>query len=180
MVVSGEPRIEIEAEPEEVDISSARLRALTDVMKRHVEAHDIPGFATLVGRHGKVVQFETYGSMDDEAHKPLSEDTIYRIYSMTKPIASVALMWLFEESRFHLDEPASKYIPELRDLKVYAGGTAESYDTRRPSRAPSIRDMLSHTPGFTSTQAGPMTGVPTKVHADAGFRGIPLTGTLHE
>ena len=61
MVVSGAPRIEIEAEPEEVDISSARLAKLTDVMKRHVEAHDIPGFATLVGRHGKVVQFKTYG-----------------------------------------------------------------------------------------------------------------------
>jgi CubicO group peptidase (beta-lactamase class C family) len=180
MVVSGAPRIEIEAEPEEVDVSSARLVQLTDVMKRHVEAHDIPGFATLVGRHGKVVHFETFGSMDDEARKPLSEDTIYRIYSMTKPIASVALMTLFEENRFHLDEPASKYIPELRDLKVYAGGTAQSYDVRTPSREPSIRDMLTHTPGFTSTQTGPMTGVPTQIHVDAGFRGIPLTGTLHD
>jgi CubicO group peptidase (beta-lactamase class C family) len=180
MVVSGAPRIEIEAEPEEVDISSARLAQLTDVMKRHVDAHDIPGFATLVGRHGKVVQFETYGSMDDEAHKPLSEDTIYRIYSMTKPIASVALMTLFEESRFHLDEPASKYIPELRDLKVYAGGPAESYDVRRPAREPSIRDMLTHTPGFTSYQPGPLTGVPTQIHQNAKIGGIPPTGTLHD
>ena len=107
MVVSGATRIEIEAEPEEVDISSARLTQLSEVMKRHVDAHDFPGFATLVGRQGKVVHFETYGSMDDEAHKPLREDTIYRIYSMTKPIASVALMTLFEENRFMLDDPAS-------------------------------------------------------------------------
>jgi len=180
MVIANAPRIEIEAEPEEVDISSARLVQLTDVMKRHVEAHDIPGFATLVGRHGKVVHFETFGSMDDEARKPLSEDTIYRIYSMTKPIASVALMTLFEENRFHLDEPASKYIPELSDLKVYAGGTAQSYDVRRATREPSIRDMLTHTPGFTSTQVGPLTGVPTQIHTDAGFRGIPARGTLQD
>jgi len=180
MVVSGATRIEIEAEPEEVDISSARLVQLSDVMKRHVDAHDFPGFATLVGRQGKVVRFETYGSMDDEAHKPLREDTIYRIYSMTKPIASVALMTLFEENRFGLDEPASKYIPELKDLKVYAGGTAEKYDVRAPSREPSIRDMLTHTPGFTSTQPGPLTGVPTQIHADARFRGMPADGTLHD
>src|SRR4051812_30786527 len=180
MVVSGAARIEIEAEPEEVDISRERLTQLTDVMKRHVDAHDFPGFATLVGRQGKVVQFETYGSMDDEAHKPLGEDTIYRIYSMTKPIASVALLALFEENRFGLDEPASKYIPELRDLKVYAGGTAEKYDVRAPSREPSIRDMLTHTPGFTSTQVSPLTGVPTQIHINAGFKGIPLDGTLHD
>lgn len=178
MVISDAPRIEIEAEPEEVDISSARLQQLTEVMKRHVEAHDIPGFATLVGRHGKVVHFETYGSMDDEAHKPLAEDTIYRIYSMTKPIASVALMTLFEENRFGLDEPASKYIPEFKDLRVFAGGGVDRYETRAPSREPSIRDMLTHCPGFGPFGPGLIPNVLAEIAGKAGVSGIPAKGTL--
>jgi CubicO group peptidase (beta-lactamase class C family) len=178
MVISDAPRIQLEAAPEDVGISSQRLQQLTDVMKRHVEAHEIPGFATLVGRHGKVVHFETLGSMDDEAGKPLTEDTIYRIYSMTKPIASVALMMLFEENRFTLDEPASKYIPELKALRVLAGGTAANFYTRKPSREPSIRDMLTHCCGFgpTSVLMGP--NVVGQIYTDRRISGIPSQGTL--
>ncbi|HEY7270449.1 MAG TPA: serine hydrolase domain-containing protein [Dehalococcoidia bacterium] len=180
MVISDAPRIQIEAAPEEVGISSARLQQLTDVMKRHVEARDIPGFATLAGRHGKVVHFATHGSMDDEAHKPLTENTIYRIYSMTKPIASVGLMMLFEENRFALDEPAAKYIPELADLRVFAGGTATSYHARKPARQPSIRDMLTHCCGFGPFGPSPVPSVLSDIYREHGISGMPLSGTLAE
>jgi CubicO group peptidase (beta-lactamase class C family) len=178
MVIADAPRIQIEAAPEDVGISSSRLDQLTEVMKRHVDAHDIPGFATLVGRHGKVVHFETYGSMDDEAQKPLAEDTIYRIYSMTKPIASVGLMMLYEENRFGLDEPASRYIPELKALRVFAGGTAQSYYTRKPAREPSIRDMLTHCCGFGPTSVLLAPSVIGQIFTDRRISGIPSQGTL--
>src|SRR6185436_7254895 len=97
---------------------------------------------------------------------------------MTKPIASVALMALFEENRFGLDEPASKYIPELKELKVFAGGTSDKYDVRTPSREPTIRDMLTHCCGFgpTSVVMGP--NVIGQIYTDRRISGIPSSGTL--
>lgn len=138
----------VEVEPEEVGLSSARLVNVTRVVHRAVDDGRIPGGMTLVGRHGKVAYFDTYGSMDLEAGKPLAEDTIFRIFSMTKPIVSVALMTLFEEGLFQIDEPVSKYIPQLKGLKVLAGGTAEAPVLRDPAREMTICDVLSHTSGL--------------------------------
>jgi CubicO group peptidase (beta-lactamase class C family) len=84
-------------------------------------------------RHGKLVHFQTYGNMDDEASKPMTPDTIFRIYSMTKPIVSVGLMMLYEEGLFQLDDPASKFVPEFKNLMVFGGGTADQYETREPT-----------------------------------------------
>ncbi|HEX5140454.1 MAG TPA: serine hydrolase domain-containing protein [Dehalococcoidia bacterium] len=138
----------IETEPEDVGLSSARLENVTRVVHRAVDEGRIPGGMTLVGRHGKVAYFDTYGSADLEAGKPLAEDTIFRIYSMTKPIVSVALMTLYEEGLFQIDEPVSKYIPQLKGLKVFAGGTAEAPILRDATREMNIRDILSHTSGL--------------------------------
>jgi CubicO group peptidase (beta-lactamase class C family) len=140
----------------------------------------MPGSALLVGRHGKVVLHDTYGSMDDEAHKPVSQETIYRIYSMTKPIASVGLMMLYEENRFQIDDPVSKFIPELKGLKVYAGGPEKSYTTREASREVTVRDVLTHMAGFGSRGPGPITSVVGQIYANAGVGGIPATSTLAE
>jgi len=103
---------------------------------------------TLVARHGKVVHFQCYGMMDVEAGKPMQPDTIFRIYSMTKPIASVALMMLYEEGRFALDDPVSRFIPEFRDLKVYVRSTATGVELADLDREITILDLFTHTAGL--------------------------------
>src|SRR6266536_2091384 len=106
----------IEAEPEDVGLSSAGLRNVSRLVQGYIDDEKFPGAISLVARRGKVVHFETYGNMDHERHKPMRSDAIFRFYSMTKPIASVGLMMLYEEGRFQLDDPASKFIAELRGL----------------------------------------------------------------
>jgi CubicO group peptidase (beta-lactamase class C family) len=161
-------------------MSSSRLANLTRVMHGHVDARRIPGSAIVVGRHGKVVLYDTYGSMDVEAAKPLQDDTIFRIYSMTKPIASVGLMMLYEENRFQLQDPVSKYIPEFANLKVYTGGAEKNYTTREPSREVNVRDVLTHMCGFGSRGPAPITTVVGQIYANEGVGGIPATSTLEE
>lgn len=146
MVTTLHPFVEVE--PEEVGLSSARLENVTRVVHRAVDEGRVPGGMTLVGRRGKIAYFDTYGSMDIEAGKALQEDTIFRIFSMTKPIVSVGLMTLYEEGLFQIDEPVSKYIPQLKGLKVLAGGTAEAPILREAEREMTIRDVLSHTSGL--------------------------------
>src|SRR5919199_1749240 len=115
------PAPAVEAEPEEVGMSAARLGNVSRLVQRYLDDGRLPGAISLVSRHDKVVHFECYGNMDDERQRPVRPDTIFRFYSMTKPIASVALMTLYEEGRFQLDDPAAKFIPEFKDLKVFAG-----------------------------------------------------------
>ena len=131
--------ITFDAAPEEVGLSSARLGNLTRLVQRYVDGGRIPGAIALVARRGKVVHFDTIGRMDAEAGTPMAPDTIFRIYSMTKPIASVALITLYEEGRFQLDDPASKFIPEFKGLKIFAGGTVDAYETRDPAREMTVR-----------------------------------------
>ena len=146
MVITSRPFVEVE--PEEVGLSSARLENVTRVVHRAVDEGRIPGGMTLVGRRGKVAYYDAYGSMDLEAGKPLADDAIFRIYSMTKPIVSVGLMTLYEEGLFQIDDPVSKYIPQLKGLKVFAGGTAEAPVLRDAEREMTIREVLSHTSGL--------------------------------
>ena len=113
--------------------------------------------------------------MDDERHKPMRADAIFRFYSMTKPIASVGLMTLYEEGRFQLDDPASKFIPELKDLKVFVSGTADSYETRAPAREMTVRDLLMHTSGLVARDAATPVG---ELYRRAGFAGADSEGTL--
>src|SRR5262245_27747449 len=109
-----------EAAPEDVGLSSKSLENVARVAHRYVDEVKYPGTITMVARRGKVVHFDTYGSMELETGKEMRPDAIVRLHSMTKPIASVALMMLYEEARFQLDDPASKYIPEFKDLQVIA------------------------------------------------------------
>ena len=146
MVATSRPFVEVE--PEEVGLSSARLENVTRVVHRAVDEGRIPGGMTLVGRRGKVAYFDACGSMDLEAGKALADNTIFRVYSMTKPIVSVGLMQLYEQGLFQIDDPVSKYIPQLKDLKVFAGGTAEAPVLRDAEREMTIRDVLGHTSGL--------------------------------
>ena len=139
--------------PEDVGMSSERLVKIDEFIERHLEANHFAGAVTLVARHGQVVQFEAYGMQDIEAAVPMSKDSIFRFFSMTKPITSVAVMMLFEEGRFLLNDPVSKYLPEFKGLEVSVEeideATGENLVTTVPAnREISIRDLLRHTSGL--------------------------------
>ncbi len=139
----------IQAAPEDQGMSTVRLRRVTDLARRYVDSGRWAGAVSMIARGGEVVQFDTVGQRDAEAGLEMRHDTIFRMASMTKPIASVALMMLYEEARFLLDAPVSDFIPSFKDLQVLAGGTADAFTTRAPSRAMTIRDLLTHTSGLT-------------------------------
>ncbi|KQY91328.1 serine hydrolase [Brevundimonas sp. Root1423] len=136
-------------DPEALGFDRAGLERLDAWMADMVGAGQVAGVSTLLMRHGQVVDFRTRGRarLDDEAL--LGRDAIFRIYSMTKPVTGVALMILFEEGRWRLDDPITKFIPEFSDLKVYAGvdgdGSMVVEDAVRP---PTMRELMSHTAGF--------------------------------
>src|SRR5262249_20228340 len=104
--------------PEDVGLSSDRLARLTAITRDHAEAGDLPGAVILIARHGKVAYFESFGYRDRDQKLPMTPDAIFRIYSMTKPITSTAVMMLHEEGRFQITDPVSRYLPELGKRKV--------------------------------------------------------------
>lgn len=168
MAIATRGELIIDAEPEDVDMSSARLRNVTHLVQRYIDEQKLPGALSLVARRGKIVHLETYGSMDDERQKPVQLDTLFRFYSMTKPIASVGLMMLYEEGHFQLEDPASRFIPELANLKVIASGTADSHQVREPSREMSIRDLLMHMSGLVARDTNSPVG---ELYRRAGLKG---------
>ena len=139
------------ASPESVGFDSARLARLDAYMQGVVAEGRVAGMTTLLARHGKVVSFKTYGKKSLASGQPMTEDTIFRIYSMTKPITGVAMMILFEEGKWRLDDPVTRYIPEFKNLKVMTGvdeegnGTPVLVPMKRP---PTMREIMSHTAGF--------------------------------
>jgi CubicO group peptidase (beta-lactamase class C family) len=104
--------------PESVGFSSAGLKAFEQAMRALVDESQLAGITTFVSRHGKVVAFDSYGYQDLDAKTTLAKDTIFRIMSMTKPIVGVAMMMLFEEGKWKLDDPVARHIPQFKDLKV--------------------------------------------------------------
>ncbi len=137
-------------EPEEVGLSTERLSRIDKVMKTHVTQQKIAGGVTLLARHGKIAHLGVYGMMDVEAEKQMAPDTIFRIASMTKPITSVAVMMLYEEGHFRLNEPVSKFIPVFKEMLVLPPESAE--DSTQPVPATeqiTIWNLLTHTSGLT-------------------------------
>jgi CubicO group peptidase (beta-lactamase class C family) len=152
------------ASPETVGMSEAGLRRIDDHLKRrYVDAGRFPGTQLVVYRRGQIVHSAVQGFADLVRMAPVKDDTIFRIYSMTKPITSVAFMMLFEEGRVALDEPVDKYIPQWKDLGVFAGGTAPLFQTRPPARPMLIVDLLRHTSGLTY-------GFQERTNVDAAYR----------
>src|SRR5882672_6813633 len=141
------------AKPESVGLSSERLENIRKVIGAKVDAGVIPGYVALVARHGKVVYFDAYGVQNPNTKKAMSRDAIFRIYSMTKPITSVAAMILVEEGKIRLSDPVSMYLPELAKLQVAtnAGTVKEPAEVQtRPATNPiRVVDLLLHTSGFT-------------------------------
>ena len=145
--------------PEDVGLSTERLARLTKITQDHVEAGRLPGAVILLARYGKIAYFESFGHRDRDKGLAMTRDALFRIYSMTKPITSVAVMMLHEEGHFQISDPVSRYLPELAKLKVGSEGTDastgqktfEAVDARRQI---TIQDLLRHTSGFTYGSRG--------------------------
>ena len=162
--------------PETVGMSSKRLARLDDVMKRrYVDTGFLPGLLTYVYRKGQLVHTGMCGQMDIERGKPMREDAIFRIYSMSKPITAVALMMLVEEGLIGLDDLVQTHIPEWKNLGVYASGMPSlladappSFITTPPSRPMKVIDLATHTSGLTY-------GFMMRTAVDAAYRCAKLT-----
>lgn len=141
---------ELRVAPEQAGFDPARLERIAEHLNRnYIDPGKIAGCQTLVARHGQVAYLRSLGQMDRERNKPMRDDTIHRIYSMTKPVTSVALMQLFERGYFGLNDPVSRYIPEWREQKVWVSGAGDEMETRAPTRPMTFRHVLSHTGGLT-------------------------------
>jgi CubicO group peptidase (beta-lactamase class C family) len=136
------------AQPEELDFSAERLSYIDEFYGDKVKKGEMAGIVTLIARHGKIAHFSAIGYADVERKQKLQTDTIFRLYSMTKPIASTALMMLYEEGRFQLGDPVSKYIPEFTSLRVLRKPDAALDDTVPLERPPTVQDLMRHTAGF--------------------------------
>ncbi len=131
--------------PAEVGFSTNRLKRIAPVMQRYVDQNKLAGVVTLAARRGRVFHFEKFGLQDIESKQPLELDTIFRIYSMTKPITSVAIMMLYECGLFHLSDPVTKFLPEFNKVKVWVNEGQLADLTREIT----IQDLLRHTAGLS-------------------------------
>ncbi len=130
--------------PEIVGMSSERLARIKPLLQRYVDEGKVAGIQTLIARKGKIVHFEQVGKLDLDTHSALREDSLFRIYSMTKPITTTAAMILYEEGKLQLDDPVEKYLPAFKNKKVLVDG--ELIDA---THAITIRELMSHTAGLT-------------------------------
>ena len=138
------------AKPESVGMSSQRLGKLKSEMQALVDRNQLPGVVTMVAKDGKVVEFEVAGKRDVESGAPLQKDSIFRIYSMSKPIVGVAMMMLFEEGKWQLNDPVSKHIPEWANLKVAKVNPQNGSVTQvAPDHPMTMRELMSHSGGLT-------------------------------
>jgi CubicO group peptidase (beta-lactamase class C family) len=179
------------AKPEEVGLSAERLKRVTELVQRHLDAKSFSGAVTLVARNGRIGHFEAHGLMDIESKKPMPKDGIFRIMSMTKPVVGVAILMMIEEGKVRLNDPVSRFIPSFKDLQVgialpAAGGRGGApaaapaaggrgapprYYTVPAEREITVRDLLTHTSGLASggvsnASAGPLAATPTEKLAD--------------
>lgn len=162
--------------PDRVGLSATRLERVVEHLKGYVDDGRLPGWQLLVARSGRIALQENYGLRDVAAQAPVTDDTVFRIYSMTKPVTSVALMTLYEQGRFQLDDPIGRHIPELAELEVFETGGEHDFRTLPTERPVTVRDLLTHTAGFTY---GFMHAHPVDaLYRARGIGGVASTGTL--
>ncbi len=141
--------MQIDARPEDVGLSTPHLGRITRWMRHWVDSGRLPGLLVAVVRDDRLAWFETHGYRDVENGRAVEPDTIYRIYSMTKPITTVAALMLYEEGRFQLDDPVADFIPAFADTRVFASGDAETFTTVPLERPITVHDLMIHTSGLT-------------------------------
>jgi CubicO group peptidase (beta-lactamase class C family) len=137
------------ASAESEGMSTERLARLRSGIKELVDQGRLAGVVTMVSRHGKVVEFDAAGKRDIAANAPMQKDSIFRIYSMSKPITGVAMMMLFEEGKWQLNDPVAKYIPEFAKLKVYGTDANNNLVMKDQVHPVTMRELMSHSGGFT-------------------------------
>lgn len=138
--------------------------------ENYIQPGKLPGAVTMVIRHGQVAWTRAQGLMDVERNKPAQRDTIFRIYSMTKPVTSIAMMQLYEQGRFLLNDPVHKYIPEWKNLRVYRAGSWPEFETEPAAKAMTVWDLLTHMSGLTY-------GFMERTNVDAAYRQLKLDGS---
>jgi CubicO group peptidase (beta-lactamase class C family) len=164
------------ARPESLGLSPSRLQRMSDAFKRDIDKGTIPGVTMMVARHGKIGWFEALGRQSPAAPAPMARDSIFRIFSMTKPIVSIGIMMLLEEGHFLLNDPVAKYIPEFADQKV--GVEKEGRLELVPLvRAITIHDLLRHTSGITYDHTG--NGLVQQLYQQSRLRSRKITNAEH-
>ena len=161
--------------PESVGFSSERLENLHSLIEDEIDQKHLVGAVTILARHGKIVEYRTYGQRDLVAATPMTKDTIFRDYSMTKPTTGVAMMVLYEQGKWLPNDPIFKYIPEFAHLKVQKGVDADGKSILvDPDHAPTMRELLTHTAGFSYGNG--------KTPADAMYHDLKImqSATLQE
>ena len=141
--------LKAEVDPAEVGLDAERLGRIDGTFERYVDDGKLAGYLVTVARHGKLAHVSSYGSRDREEGLPVETDTLWRIFSMTKPITSVAAMMLYEQGALQLTDPVSKFIPSFADLRVYAGGSDQNPLTVPAAEPMRVWHLLTHTSGLT-------------------------------
>jgi CubicO group peptidase (beta-lactamase class C family) len=149
MSTSAGPVLQVDADPAELGLDPARLERIERHYASYVDDGRLPGWLVAIVRHGRVAYLQTYGQRDLEAGLPVETDTLWRIYSMTKPVTSVAAMMLWEEGAFELKDEVARYVPAFADARVWAGGSALKPSTVPQTEPMRIWHLLTHTAGLT-------------------------------
>src|SRR5467141_4617756 len=164
------------AKPESLGLSSLRLQRMSDAFKREIEKGTLPGMTVMVARRGQIGWFEALGRQGPAASTPMAQNTIFRIFSMTKPIVSIGIMMLIEEGHLLLHDPIAKYIPEFADQKVGVENNGK-LDLVPPVRPITIQDLLRHTSGITYDHTG--TGLVQQLYQQSRLRSRKISNAEH-
>ncbi|WP_372786361.1 serine hydrolase domain-containing protein [Phenylobacterium sp.] len=174
----------MDAQSQWTGLDAGRLERIGEHLERnYISNGKIAGCQVGVARHGHMAYFKSFGQMDKERGRPTADDTIYRIYSMTKPITSVALMTLYEQGYFQLNDPVSRYVPSWKNHRVWVSGEGADMKTEAPTRPVSFRDVLSHTAGFTYGGGLPGVGLQhpiDKIYRDLKVRSVGGADTMQQ
>src|SRR6266851_700985 len=164
------------AKPEQIGLSAIRLQLLSDAFKREVDKGTLPGATVLVARRGQIGWFDAIGRQNPAAAAPMTQDSLFRIFSMTKPIVSVGIMMLIEDGHFLLSDPVAKFIPEFASQKVGVehNGELELVPLKRPM---TVQDLLRHTSGITYDHTG--NGVVQRLYQQSRLRSRKITNAEH-
>lgn len=165
-----------DAKPEAIGLSSARLQKLSDAFKREVDKGTLPGATVLVARRGQIGWFDAVGRQSPHSPTPMAHDTLFRIFSMTKPIVSVGIMQLLEEGHLLLSDPVAKYIPEFAATKVGVENNGK-LDLVPAKRQMTVQDLLRHTSGLTYDHTG--NGPVQRLYQESRLRSRKITNAEH-
>ncbi|MDO9062501.1 MAG: serine hydrolase domain-containing protein, partial [Bradyrhizobium sp.] len=164
------------AKPESLGLSPVRLQRMSDAFKREIDKGTLPGATVLVARRGQIGWFEALGRQAPAAAAPMAQDSIFRIFSMTKPIVSVGIMMLIEDGHFLLGDPVAKFIPEFAEQKVGVenNGKLDLVPLKRPM---TIQDLLRHTSGITYDHTG--NGLVQQMYQQSRLRSRKISNAEH-